>query len=511
MGEYDAGVDADRDPDAEESFDVVIAGARCAGSATAAMLGKAGRRVLVLDRARFPSDTLSTHAMFPSGLAEFQRIGAWPRVRDGIRPAKLDLLRITIGDGTDITDVWEPVDGIDYGASIPRNLLDVELVENAREQGAVVREGCAVERVLWEHGRVVGVVYKDAGGERREVRADVVVGADGRRSTVAAEVGAWAPYRRSKNGRGLVFRYMDDPLAGERESETMWQWRDGDSFAFAFPNPSGRIICLFMGDAGEVSRARKDPEGYWAEKLALHRGCAERLAGATKMTKLRSTDDTGAFWRASSGPGWCLAGDASHFKDPVTGQGMGDALRMGRTLGEALSPVLGDPAETDRAMRRWEHETARHCLHAYHFANSETIVDEVSPVFREFIKVIGAAPGPSLSHIFGRTRHTQEVVGWPQMGKALALALLRGPDRLRALRYGLDFARIQHQVRRELAADRFRERGPVRGSDHPGSVFWEPPKPASERRRRAAAPATDGSAANGSVAEPAAAAGTDAR
>ena len=97
------------------------------------------------------------------------------------------------------------------------------------------------------------------------------------------------------------------------------------------------------------------------------------------------------------------------------------------------------------------------------------------------------------------------------MGKALALALLRGPDRLRALRYGLSFARIQHEVRSELAADRFRERGPVRGSDHPGSVFWEPPKPASERRRAASAPETNGSAAAGSVAEPAAAAASEAR
>ncbi len=463
------------------TFDVVIVGARCAGSAAAAMLGKAGRRVLVLDRARFPSDTLSTHAMFPSGLAEFQRIGAWPRVRDKIKPAQLDLLRLTLTDGTDVIDTWEPVDGIDFGASIPRNLLDIELVENAREQGAIVREGCAVERIVWEHGRVVGVVYKDPEGGRREARAQVVVGADGRRSSVAAGVGAWAPYRRSKNGRGLVFRYMDDPLAGERESETMWQWRDGDSFAFAFPNPGGRIICLFMGDASEVARARKDPDGYWAEKLAQHPGAAARLEGATAMTKLRSTDDTGAYWRASSGPGWCLAGDASHFKDPVTGQGMGDALRMGRTLGEALAPALGDPAETDRAMRRWEQATARHCLHAYHFANSETIVEEVSPVFREFIALVGSLPGPSVSHVFGRTRHTQEVLTWPVMVRALLRALRRGPRRLQALRFGLDFARIQHEVRAELAADRFRERGLVRGSDHPGSVFWDPPRPAPAR------------------------------
>jgi 2-polyprenyl-6-methoxyphenol hydroxylase-like FAD-dependent oxidoreductase len=276
----------------------------------------------------------------------------------------------------------------------------------------------------------------------------------------------------------------------------MWQWRDGDSLAFAFPNPRGRIICLFMGDASEVSRARRDPDGYWAEKLAQHPGAAARLEGATNMTKLRSTDDTGAFWRASSGPGWCLAGDASHFKDPVTGQGMGDALRMGRTLGEALAPVLGDPVETDRALRRWEQATQRHCLHAYHFANSETIVEDVSPIFREFVKLVGADQGPSLSHIFGRTRHTQEVLTQPVMLRSFARALLRGPDRLKTLRFGLQTARIQRDVRRELVADRFRERGPVAGSDHPGGGFWDPPKPprqagagAVPEREREGAPA----------------------
>ncbi len=481
--------------DQEEYFDAVIVGARCAGSATAAMLAKAGRSVLVLDKTRFPADTLSTHAMFPSGLAEFKRIGAWPRVRDGINPARLSLLRLTIDGDTDVLDTWEPVEGIEYGASIPRNLLDIELVENAREQGAEVRERCSVERVLWERGRVVGVVYREAGGEVHAVRADVVIGADGRRSTVAAQVGAWAPFRGSRNGRGLVFRYMDDPLAGEEASQTMWQWRDGDSFAFAFPNPNERIICLFMGDAGEVKRARKDPDGYWDAKLAEHPGCAARLAGATNMTKLRSTDDTQAYWRASSGPGWALAGDASHFKDPVTGQGMGDALRMGRTLGEALAPVLGDPRATDQVLRRWEQATSRHCLHAYHFANSETIVDEVSPVFREFAKGVGSAPGPTLSHIFGRTRHTQEVVTWPAMLRALSMALLRGPNRLHSLRFGLDFARIQREIRNEIGADRFRERGTIRGSDHPG---WETPNPPAAPRSEGPAgaePSANGSAA----------------
>jgi FAD binding domain len=108
-----------------EEFDVAIVGARCAGSAAAAMLAAAGKRVIVIDRAGFPSDTLSTHAMFPSGLAELKRIGAWERVRDRVRPAQLTHVQVDIDGEVRLRERWQPVLGIDHGASIPRRKLGV--------------------------------------------------------------------------------------------------------------------------------------------------------------------------------------------------------------------------------------------------------------------------------------------------------------------------------------------------------------------------------------------------
>lgn len=460
---------------AEEHADAVIVGARCSGAAAAAKLAGAGRRVVVLDRARFPSDTLSTHAMFPSGCAEFQRIGAWPRILSKIDPAPLTHIQLTIDGEIELRERWEPVDGIDHGVSIPRNLLDVALVANARERGADVREGCPVDGVVWEHGRVVGIDYRDADGTERRIRADFVIGADGRRSTVAAGVGAWRPFRVSRNGRGLVFRYMDDPAHEPWHRHTMWQWRDADSLAFAFPNPNGRVLTLFMGSADEVAEARSDPEAYWERKLAMHPGCAARIEGAGNQTKLRSTRDAVAFWRASSGPGWVLAGDASHFKDPVTGQGMGDALRMGRTLGEALAPVLGDPAEVDRTARCWERDTADHCLHAYHFANADTIVRSLPRGLREAIRLLARDSDPAFSDVIGRTRTAQEVFGPTLIARAAAGALWKGPDRPRMLREALGELGTEIRIRRELARGEFRSAGPIRGSDHPGAVWGDAP------------------------------------
>jgi flavin-dependent dehydrogenase len=472
----------------EECADAVVVGSRCAGSAAASMLADAGRSVIVLDRASFPSDTLSTHAMFPAGCAEFRRVGALDKIHSRLDPPRITFARLTITGEAELRERFEPVEGIDYGVSLPRNLVDVLLVEAARDRGADVRESSALQEVLWDRGRVCGVAYTDASGTRRRVRSEVVIGADGRRSTVAARVGAWRPYRISKNGRGMVFRYMDDPTHDPDHRHTMWMWRDGESIAFVFPTPGGRMITLFMGSASEVAEARSDPEDYWRRKLGEHPGVAERIAGCANETKPRSTADIQAFWRRASGPGWVLAGDANHFKDPVTGQGMGDALRMGRTLGERLAPLLGDHAATDSEARRWEQDTIDHCLWAYHFANNDAKVRPTAPHYTEAIREFGRNEAPQLAHVLGRTRTTQEIVTPAVMARSVVRALRRGPDRRAILRNALADTATQHRVQRELRRRELRPLGPVPGSDRPGGTW--PPAPRAPAREQDEPPKT---------------------
>jgi flavin-dependent dehydrogenase len=269
---------------------------------------------------------------------------------------------------------------------------------------------------------------------------------------------------------------MDDPTRDPDHRRTMWMWRDGESIAFVFPNPRGRMITLFMGSASEVAEARSDAEGYWRRKLGEHPGVAERIAGYTNETKPRSTADIQAFWRRASGPGWVLAGDANHFKDPVTGQGMGDALRMGRTLGERLAPLLGDHAAADSEARRWEQDTIDHCLWAYHFANNDAHVRPTAPYFTEAIREFGRTEDPQLSHILGRTRTAQDVVTPSVMARSLTRALRRGPDRRAILRDAFADTATQFRVQREVRRREFRPRGPVPGSDRPGGTWPTPPR-----------------------------------
>ena len=380
-------------------------------------------------------------------------------------------------DGAVCRERFVRIAGIDYGVCVPRDLLDVELVASVREQGAEVRERCSVVGLQWRGGRVCGVRYRDGEGEPHEVACELVVGADGRRSTVSALVGAWRPYRSSRNGRGLVFRYMDDPLAGSDDAATYIQWREGDSMAFAFPTtPEGRLLVLLMGDRSEVSEARSDPEAYWQRKLEQHPDLRRRTAGATNVGKLRSTGETPAFFRASSGPGWVLAGDAGHFKDPVTGQGMRDAMFAGRTLGEAVLAHLDDPGALDRATRIWEFERDLECLPAYHLRTpTRSFAVSRSPCASSCARpgATKSPTSPTCSAAPARPRRSPRCRGSGATSHAPWRAA-RG-RRIGELRDGLGDLATELRIRAELRSRRFRSTTPVRGSEHPGVEWPSPP------------------------------------
>ena len=467
----------------------MVVGARLAGCAVAAPLARAGRKVVVLDKMSFPSDQLSTHVLLPAGTSELLKMGALTRIL-ALDPSRVRWVSV-VAEGITCTERMRPApDGTDFGVCVPRDLQDICLVEAVREQGGEVRERCTLRSLHWRAGRVAGVRYTDEHGGDHDIATTLVVGADGRRSSVAAEVGAWRPYRVSRNGRGLVFRYMDDPRAGTRDAETYYQWREASGIAFAFPTaPAGRLLILVMGHRDEVAEARKDPEGYWQRKLDQHPALAGRIAGVdlATYTKLRSTAETPAFFRASSGPGWALAGDAGHFKDPVTGQGMRDSMWMGRTLAEHVLPVLDDQPAVDRATRIWEAERDRDCLPAYHFANFDTRVERPSPALCELIRDAGRTTEPDLSDLFGRARTLQEIAPLPRMARALVTALWRG-ERSRAETLGRAAADVGTElaIRHERRADQFRATRTIKGSDHPGALWPAPPAPHQSKVRDAA-------------------------
>jgi 2-polyprenyl-6-methoxyphenol hydroxylase-like FAD-dependent oxidoreductase len=239
------------------------------------------------------------------------------------------------------------------------------------------------------------------------------------------------------------------------------------------------LLVLLMGHRDEVGDARADPEGYWRRKLAEHPGLAARVAGAPAGTKLRSTGQAPAFFRASSGPGWALAGDAGHFKDPVTGQGMRDAMFAGRTLAEQVLPVLEDADAVDCATRAWEAARDHECLPAYHFANWDTRVERQSAVICELIRDAGRTTDPDITDLFGRARTPQQIATAPRLARALGAAMWHGEQpRLQTLRRLLPDLRTGVAIHFEQRAGRFRSTRTIVGSEHPGAEWPAPPEPA---------------------------------
>ena len=163
---------------ANESYDALVVGARCAGAATAMLMARQGLRVLVIDRAGYGTDTISTHALMRGGVLQLHRWGVLPRLREMGTPAVRETT-FHYGDEA-IAVAIRPANGVDALYAPRRTLLDSTLVDAAREAGAVVRHGHTLVGLTRDRdGRVCGGTILDAEGRSMAIRSDLVVGADG--------------------------------------------------------------------------------------------------------------------------------------------------------------------------------------------------------------------------------------------------------------------------------------------------------------------------------------------
>ena len=278
--------------------------------------------------------------------------------------------------------------------------------------------------------------------------------------------GAEDAYRSNPNQRACLFAYWEDPRTELRQVAA--QWREGPELGTAFPCDGGLTLVLLMPPAGPRERIHADPQAEYERAIGAIPGLGERLRGCTQATKVRFATDLPSYFRRSSGPGWALPGDSGHFKDPVTAQGIRDALRYGRRLGEEAAPVLDDPAALDRALAAWERERERDCLEAYQWTNKLARAEAMTPIEAELYRDMAARPegARELLDVFSRIRRPAQVLS-ARRGAALAGRALarRGADRpaaLRALGRGL-LDELRDRV------ERLRARPPGRGGRAPSA------------------------------------------
>lgn len=328
------------------AYDAIVVGARVAGAATALQLARRGHRVLVLERARRGSDTLSTHALMRTGVLLLDRWGLLDRVVDAATPP---VHRVTFH----YRDEAVPLD-LDQPLYAPRRtVLDPILGDAAAEAGADVGYGIRVDRLLRDgDGRVLGVRASGPDGSF-EATASVTIGADGMRSLVAREVAA--PVTRVGSASGaFIYGYWNDI-----ETEGIEYLFADDVSAGFIPTNDGRT-CVYISASSErfLTELRFNLEAAFDRVLReAPQRAAALVARGTRVSRLRGFPGVPGRFHRPYGLGWALVGDAGYFKDPGTAHGITDALRDAELLSRALDAGL--TAEQDLADAFADYERTR--------------------------------------------------------------------------------------------------------------------------------------------------------
>jgi flavin-dependent dehydrogenase len=369
-----------------QPYDAIVVGARCAGSPTAMLLARRGHRVLVVDRAAFPSDTISTHIIHPLGVASLERWGLLDRVSaTGCPP--IDTYAFDFGPFTLSGAPGTEEAPVAYAPR--RTVLDELLVEAASEAGSEVRERFTVESLVFEDGRVVGIRGHGKGGKTVTEHARVVVGADGRYSLVADAVGD-QEYNEKPQLQTSYYSYWSGlPMSGRFESAI----RPGLAYA-AWPTNDDLTLVIAGRPIDEFDSFRKDIEATFLETLEITPPFADRVRDAKREERFVGTAVRG-YLRKPFGPGWALVGDAGYNKDFITAQGIQDAFRDAELCATALDEAFEGSRGFEEGLGEYQVRRDEHVLPMYEFTAELAAL---------------APPPPEMQELLGAVSRSQEAM-----------------------------------------------------------------------------------------------------
>ncbi len=338
-------------------YDVIIVGGRPTGASLAARLGARGMKVLVVERATFPSlpSVPSSPAIHPGAMKLLDELGideaAYADDHARMRGFAIDMA------GIFMIDIEMPVMacGRSYTYGIDRVTFDDVLWRNlARFPTVERREGFNVTELLREGGRVIGIEGGPRGEAPERITAGCVVGADGRFSLVARRASAEVVEEDAVHTSTVFYAEWEGvrPLHEEYSSAYVHATGRGlDALFFAMPN--GRYSVNTHARSDRV-RVDGDPERYYLETLRSVPNIWRYLDRAQRVSPILGVKKIGNGYRRPSGPGWVLAGDALHYKDPVDGQGIYDALLGTKLLDRALASWCSGASSWDEAMAMYK-------------------------------------------------------------------------------------------------------------------------------------------------------------
>jgi 2-polyprenyl-6-methoxyphenol hydroxylase-like FAD-dependent oxidoreductase len=328
-------------------YDAIIVGARCAGSPTAMLLARKGYRVLLVDKASFPSDTISTHIVWPHGAAIMNRWGLLDRLAaTGCPPIALKMI-FDVGPFA-LRGAVTNTNGGRGGFCPRRTVLDKLLVDAAVESGVELREEFAVEELVWDDDRVVGIKGRIRNSGILEERSTVVIGADGVHSFVAKAVRA-----HEYDARPPIATYFYTYYSGFDAGDIEQYVRPFQGTA-CFPTNDGLTLIAGVWPSSRFHEIRADVEGSIRKVHELTPTVADRLRGAKREEKWVGTAGVANYFRRPYGPGWALVGDAGYDKDPLTAQGISDAFIDAENLTEALDAGFSGRRALDAALAEYQ-------------------------------------------------------------------------------------------------------------------------------------------------------------
>ncbi len=314
-------------------YDAIIVGARCAGAATAMLLARRGHKVLLVDRATFPSDLPHGHFIHRRGPARLKRWGLLGRVAATGAPP-ITSVTTDYGDFA-LSDRDVMVDGAPLGYGPRRRALDRILLDAAVESGADLRTGFAVQDYIGDGERIIGIRGREAAGRALVTEhATVTIGADGRNSRLARTVGA-PVYEELPPLTCWYFSYW----SGIPDPGLQLHLRER-RLVLAFPADDGLVAIFAAWPASMLPQVRADIPRHFMEAVDAVPGLGEQVRAGRQEDRYYGASDLANFLRRPYGPGWALVGDAGCHKDPFLALGMCDAFRDAELLTNALDEAF---------------------------------------------------------------------------------------------------------------------------------------------------------------------------
>jgi len=368
------------------NIDAIVVGARCAGSPAAMLLARKGYRVLVVDRATFPSDTISSHVLQPTAVSALSRWGLLDRLlATGCPPVHTyayDFGPITLSGSPGTNE--SPV------AYLPRRIvLDKLLVDAAAEAGAEIREGFTVDEVLFDDGRVSGIRGRLPNGSRVTERARIVVGADGWHSVVAEAVNPQRYLEKPPLLAAYYSYWSGLPMHGRFEIYMR------DNCGFGAATTHGDLTMIIGGwPYAEFAEKKRDVEAHFQRMLEMVPAFADRLRSARREERFAGAPLPNYF-RKPFGPGWVLVGDAGYIKDSITAQGITDAFHDAERCSTGIDAWLSGAQPFDAAMETYQRLRDEHALPIYELTCRLALLQP---------------PPPEMQQLLGAIQHDQEAM-----------------------------------------------------------------------------------------------------